>query len=446
LRGEADWRDDPVLSIVARRQYVDWRAFRHAPVNTPAFGQEIERFCSKVAETLREPWISPEERRQMEAEARRRAEEEGRLRLEVEAKRRAEDEERLRREAEAQRRLAEEERLRQESEAKKSAEEERRKQNERTPEGAEARSRTKNEIGRLADPGELSKPWRPSRRDMAIVGILVVAITAGVAVWWDQDRGKEPTRERALKAGDSFKECNDCPEMIVVPAGRFLMGSLAGQGHDDEHPQHEVTIAKPFAVAKFELTFDEWDACAAQGGCRRDVNDNGWGRGRRPAINVSWDDAQTYVNWLSRITGKDYRLLSEAEYEYAARAGTQTAYPGGDDIKLSKPRRSARSPRTLSLSTIWSATSGSGRRIVGTRATKARRPTARRGRAAIAVTASSAAIPGATFRSASARRSASGSPPASGSATLVSGSPGRLALKSSPLYFLGSRGLTSASH
>ena len=94
----------------------------------------------------------------------------------------------------------------------------------------------------------------------------------------------------------------------------------------------QVAIAKPFAVSKFELTFAEWDACVAHGDCVPHVSDSGWGRGRQPVINVSWDDAQSYVAWLSRITGKEYRLLSEAEYEYAARAGTQTAYPWGDDI------------------------------------------------------------------------------------------------------------------
>jgi formylglycine-generating enzyme required for sulfatase activity len=98
--------------------------------------------------------------------------------------------------------------------------------------------------------------------------------------------------------------------------------------------QHEVTIARPFAVAKFQLTFAEWDACAANGTCKSDVDTNGWGRGRQPAIKLSWDDAQTYVKWISRITGKSYRLLSEAEYEYAGRGGTQTKYPWGDDIKL----------------------------------------------------------------------------------------------------------------
>ncbi len=141
-------------------------------------------------------------------------------------------------------------------------------------------------------------------------------------------------QEHALTAGHSFKECADCPEMIAVPAGRFTMGSPPGRGYDSERPAHEVTIAKPFAVAKFALTFDEWDACAARGGCRRDVSDSGWGRGRRPAINGSWDDAQAYVKWLSSITGKPYRLLSEAEYEYAARAGTETKYPWGEEIKL----------------------------------------------------------------------------------------------------------------
>jgi formylglycine-generating enzyme required for sulfatase activity len=104
-----------------------------------------------------------------------------------------------------------------------------------------------------------------------------------------------------------------------------------------------VTIAKPLAIAKFQLTFNEWDACSAHGDCPAMDFDGGWGRGRRPANTVSWDDAQTYVKWLSRITGKPYRLLSEAEYEYAARAGSQTAYPWGDEIRLNgKPMANCR--------------------------------------------------------------------------------------------------------
>jgi formylglycine-generating enzyme required for sulfatase activity len=90
-----------------------------------------------------------------------------------------------------------------------------------------------------------------------------------------------------------------------------------------------VNIAKPFAVSKYEVTFAQWDACAAASACPQ-VKDQ-WGRGQMPVINVSWDDAKGYVGWLSRLTGKDYRLLTEAEREYAARAGATTAYSWGND-------------------------------------------------------------------------------------------------------------------
>ncbi|MGO9172560.1 MAG: formylglycine-generating enzyme family protein [Rhodomicrobium sp.] len=132
----------------------------------------------------------------------------------------------------------------------------------------------------------------------------------------------------------SFKECDaGCPEMVVIPAGKFMMGSPESEeGHNqNEGPQHEVTIAKPFAVGKFTVTFAEWDACTAAGACRKAI-DSGWGRDKRPVINLSWDDAQQYVGWLSRVSGKPYRLLSEAEWEYAARAGATTSYWWGNEI------------------------------------------------------------------------------------------------------------------
>ena len=121
--------------------------------------------------------------------------------------------------------------------------------------------------------------------------------------------------------------------MVVVPAGKFMMGSPESEEDrfDDEGPQHEVTIAKPFAVGRTEVTFAEWDACVAAGACAK-ASDASWGRGNQPVFNVTWDDAQKYIAWLSRLTGKRYRLLTEAEWEYAARAGATTAYSWGDEI------------------------------------------------------------------------------------------------------------------
>ena len=137
----------------------------------------------------------------------------------------------------------------------------------------------------------------------------------------------------ALEPGTTFRDCPECPEMVVVPAGRFVMGSQRKFAYHDEIPAHPVTIALPFAVGVYEVTFAEWDACVSDGGCGGyRPSDRGWGRGSRPVINVSWEDAQGYVAWLSRKTGAEYRLLSESEWEYVARAGTTTRYWWGRGI------------------------------------------------------------------------------------------------------------------
>ena len=142
-------------------------------------------------------------------------------------------------------------------------------------------------------------------------------------------------------SGESFRDrlangqpCPDCPEMVVIPAGSFMMGSPVSEPERaKDEAQVRVTIAVPFAVGKYAVTFDEWDSCAADGGCSGyKPSDQGWGRGKRPVINVNWDDARAYAAWLSRKTGKTYRLLSEAEREYVTRAGTMTPFWWGSSI------------------------------------------------------------------------------------------------------------------
>lgn len=138
-----------------------------------------------------------------------------------------------------------------------------------------------------------------------------------------------------VKPGEELQDCDQCPKLVTVPAGSFTMGSAAGETgrNRNESPQRQVTIARPFAVSKFEISFDEWETCVLEGGCNGyKPKDSGWGRGRHPAIHVSWNDAKAYVQWLGQKTGKPYRLLSEAEWEYAARGGTTGAFATGAGI------------------------------------------------------------------------------------------------------------------
>ena len=144
-----------------------------------------------------------------------------------------------------------------------------------------------------------------------------------------------PATVAAQSPGQVFRDCPDCPEMVVIAPGRFTMGSPVGEKgrSDNESPQHEVTIGYALAVGKFPVTFAEWGACLKDGGCNGySPSDNDWGRGRQPVINVNWSDAKAYLIWLPAKTGHNYRLLSEAKYEYAARAGTTTARYWGEDI------------------------------------------------------------------------------------------------------------------
>ena len=148
-------------------------------------------------------------------------------------------------------------------------------------------------------------------------------------------RPDQMPKKRTRNPGDAFQDSPGCPKLVVVPPGSFMMGSPKEEEdrNDDEGPVHEVRIDYSLAVGMYPVTFDEWDACASDGGCGGyEPHDAGWGRGTRPVINVSWEDAQGYVRWLSRKTGQEYRLLSESEWEYVARAGTRTRYWWGDEI------------------------------------------------------------------------------------------------------------------
>jgi formylglycine-generating enzyme required for sulfatase activity len=144
------------------------------------------------------------------------------------------------------------------------------------------------------------------------------------------DRKREPAprpKQRLPQPGTEIRDCPKCPVTVAIPLGTFLMPYPPGDSGRlfQEGPVRSVTFSEPIAVGKFEVTFDEWDACVADRQCQK-IDDKGRGRGRRPAVYVTWNQATEFTKWLSKKTGKTYRLPSESEWEYAARAGNDSRY------------------------------------------------------------------------------------------------------------------------
>jgi formylglycine-generating enzyme required for sulfatase activity len=161
-----------------------------------------------------------------------------------------------------------------------------------------------------------------------LAGLAVTLLS--VSISWKAD-----TPRRELKPPELLRHCPDCPEMVVMAPGQFRMGAswFDREAQSDERPLVDVEITQPFAIGRHEVTFDEWQACVRDGGCKGyHPDDEQWGRARRPVIHVSWNDAHAYVDWLRQKTGMEYRLPTETEWEYVCHAGSETKYPFGDAI------------------------------------------------------------------------------------------------------------------
>ncbi len=200
-------------------------------------------------------------------------------------------------------------------------------------------------------------------QDADALGSLIAAVSAQEA------SAEETGAEEAVSAapaettsGDTFRDCAQCPEMAPIPAGSFRMGAPAREvgAKPEEQPQRDVTFSTGFALSAREVTYADWDACAADGGCAYKAPDHGWGREARPVVSVSYEDALSYVEWLSKKTGQTYRLPTEAEWEYAARAGSSAPFSFGSNVLASQANYNGQYPYAGARETFRGRTTPAG--------------------------------------------------------------------------------------
>jgi formylglycine-generating enzyme required for sulfatase activity len=314
LENKDEGYPDDVLKIIHARQYDDWRDIRHADVTSPEVGRKITRFCEHIAKAVRKTSESPEGRRRRNDE-----------RDDGEHPRHKDQPPQAgRRVAIAHRRpyggaVPDVAGTYYEDDAREVL---------KAIDAAELRSDiTQHEFLHEVTLRRIYEETKGDERAHHLSNAQANFEQLKRSIY--ESRGLQP----GANITPHFEDRPTALEMVVILPGKFMMGSPEGEGYNHEHPQHKIIIASPFAVGRFPVTFDEWDAAVAAGGVKHTPDDSGWGRGRRPVINVSWEDAQAYVGWLSsRLPGKTYRLLSEAEWEYCCRAGTTTAYSVGDTI------------------------------------------------------------------------------------------------------------------
>lgn len=375
LNAEVARRDDDILKLINERQYVDWRQFRYRDINAPDVSEKIGQFCANIVEALRRPWEPPQ--RMVEAQQQKVAAERAAERAPVTVTETTARSVETSPQPSAQTTMAD-------TAAKTS-----------TSAYVPFTDSGGGESTFIGGGSTMPPPPPPPKRNLVYIlggGIAAFAVIVGIAIWAltphpsnnnnnnnnNNNGGKpqnpqtnvcqggiaidplsvrtpaplSPQEECGLKPRDAFKECTDCPEMVVIPPGSYTMGSSDDEAGRDknESPRHTVTIAKPFAVARYDVTRDQFAAFVADTGYDTGTKCYVWtGKweekagvtwlnptfqqaGNHPAVCVNWSDAGAFVNWLNKKTGKSYRLLSESEYEYATRAGTTTAYYWGNEL------------------------------------------------------------------------------------------------------------------